>query len=157
MSFDFAQFDFNPSQSDMDQLIAGFNMTSSKVTLPECWAYVDEKLTLIRNETNGQEWINLNVTLFQHLLYGPQIWLTSNRFRSIVKHTILQAEIVTLSYFKNLGGSPQSFAARQTYLDLLDYSPHVVELRSMLDLVDQVNDLNHYHLVETHSTHSRQR
>jgi len=133
-----------------DQLIAEMNMTDSKVTLSESWAYVDEKLTLIRNETNGQEWINLNITLFQYLLYGPKVWLTSNRFRAIVKHMILQAEIVTLSYFKNLGES-------QSILDLLDFSPHTVERRSMVELAYEVCELNHYHFVETHSTHSRQR
>jgi hypothetical protein len=129
------------------------NMADSKVTLSESWAYVDEKLTLIRNETNGQEWINHNITLCEYLLYGPKVWLTSNRFRAIVKHTILQTEIVTLSYFKNLGGYPQSFEP----LDLLDFSPHAVERRSMAELVYLIGELNHYHRVETHSTHSRQR
>jgi hypothetical protein len=134
----------------MDQLIAEFNLNNSKVTLSECWTYVDEKLALIRNQTNGQEWINLNITLFEYLLYGPKVWLTNNSFRAIVKHTILQTEIVTLLYFKNLGGSPQSFEP-QSIRDLLDFSPDAVERRTMVDLVDLLDDINHYHLVETHS------
>ena len=138
---------FKTIKMSIDQLIAEMNMADSKVTLSESWAYVDEKLTLIRNETNGQEWINLNITLFQYLLYGPKVWLTSNRFRAIVKHMILQAEIVTLSYFKNLGESQY----------ILDFSPHALERRSMVELAYEVSELNHYHLVETHSTHSRQR
>ena len=83
----------------------------------------------IHESANGQEWIDSSIILYEYVLHSSL--MKNSVFRNIMKKKIIETEIVTLSYFKNLRDDFESSSNRRQYRSVIDLLDLLGQMRNM--------------------------